>query len=554
MEPHPTAPPPARTNAISLGALDAIRRREQVADRYWTLKDTIRELRLRWRAQTVRHMLHLLPGESILVLACGSGTLVQALVAVTRGECPITAATFCDPAGFHTTMDSSHAVEAIRLTDFPGELAGREFDYVIAENLLDQRNSGAVLGEVQKLLRPGGELLFFESNPWNPVFRLRRRISRVFPFLKRGDERRLFNKTQLYELLSALGYVCNTALCYDFLYPPIPRWLMLRARHLSLVLENTPGIRLLAGTILLHAQRPPQSIPRPAVSMVEHRSLHDTISVVVPCHNEEMNVGPLVEGLLKHYGDYIHEFVLVDDNSTDRTRQVLERLAAYEPRVRPVFREPPNGVGRALADGMKQARGRYVLLMDCDFLHILPELREMFDAAAAGADVVLGSRFSRASVLINYPLMKILCNRSFHLLLNLLFRRRLRDVTNNLKLMRREVVENVDLEAPWFAANAETGLKPLFMGFKVREVPISWINRTPDMGQSSFSLMKNGLGYAKVLGLLVWRTRFGCRMLPRRSESPRAVSDASALDQSAELLRTDVHIEESHHESVSHRI
>jgi hypothetical protein len=99
-------------------------------------------------------------------------------------------------------------------------------------------------------------------------------------------------------------------------------------------------------------------------------------------------------------------------------------------------------VGRALRDGLRHATGRYVLMMDCDFVHILPELREMFDAAAAGYPVVLSSRFSWESILINYPLMKILCNRSFHLLRMLLLRRRPSYVTDNLKLLSREVVDN----------------------------------------------------------------------------------------------------------------
>jgi dolichol-phosphate mannosyltransferase len=58
----------------------------------------------------------------------------------------------------------------------------------------------------------------------------------------------------------------------------------------------------------------------------------------------------------------------------------------------------------------------------------------------------------------------------------------------------------------------------LLMGYRVQGVPISWINRTPEMGQSSFSLLKNGLGYARVLGSLAWRTRFGFRRLPRPSD------------------------------------
>jgi glycosyltransferase involved in cell wall biosynthesis len=232
-----------------------------------------------------------------------------------------------------------------------------------------------------------------------------------------------------------------------------------------------------------------------------------------------MNLGPLVEALLKHYDEYIHEIVLVDDNSKDRSRQIMRELAEFEPRVRPLFRAPPNGVGRAISEGIKAATGRYVLSMDCDFLHILPELRDMFDEAAAGADVVLGSRFSRWSVLVNYPLRKILCNRSFHFLLGLIFRRNLRDVTNNLKLMRREVVDSLELESAWFAANVETGLKPILMGYDVRPVAVSWINRTPEMGSSSFSLLKNGSGYVWILGALAWRSRFGTRLLPRRPET-----------------------------------
>jgi dolichol-phosphate mannosyltransferase len=105
----------------------------------------------------------------------------------------------------------------------------------------------------------------------------------------------------------------------------------------------------------------------------------------------------------------------------------------------------------------------------------------------------------------------------------------MRDLTNNLKLLRREVVESLDLESAWFAANAETGLKPILMGYDVRPVAISWINRTPEMGSSSFSLLKNGIGYAKILASLAWRSRFGARPLPRQPEPQASPSGVSAL-------------------------
>jgi glycosyltransferase involved in cell wall biosynthesis len=114
------------------------------------------------------------------------------------------------------------------------------------------------------------------------------------------------------------------------------------------------------------------------------------------------------------FDDYIHEIIPVDDNSRDNTRGVIERLAAEDARIKPVFRTPPNGVGRAISDGYRASTGRWVLSMDCDFQHLLPEMRDLFDAAAAGHDVVVGSRFSRHSVLLNYPFQKIVANRAFH--------------------------------------------------------------------------------------------------------------------------------------------
>jgi dolichol-phosphate mannosyltransferase len=504
------------TSTTPPGALDALARREEVSDRYWSHNDPINQLRVWWRAQTARHLLHLLPGETILELGCGSGQLTQALVKTTRQECPLTAATFGFIKDEWRVRVPSGVVERVTLSDFPGPLAGRQFDYVLGTNLLDAKHAPWLLQQVQHLLKPGGHLLFFETNPWNPIFGLRRRVAAWVPLLRRGDERTLPNQVRLYELLSELGYVRITATPYDFLYPPIPKRLMLVARNLTLVLENTPGIRRLAGAILLHAQKLPREVPRRAIRMVEHSNLHDAISVVVPCHNEEANVSRLVKGLFDHYDDYIHEIIMVDDNSKDGTRKLLEQLALSEPRVHPVIRRPPNGVGRALRDGLQHATGKYVLTMDCDFLQILPELRDLFDAAAEGHDVVLGSRFSRESVLINYPLQKILCNRAFHVLASVLFHRKIRDFTNNLKVLSRDVVMNLDLEAPWFAANAETGLKPILMGFRAKEVPVSWINRTPDQGESSFSLLRNGVGYGKVLAALVARTRVGFKLLERR--------------------------------------
>lgn len=494
--------------------MDGLARREIHAKDYRERLDPIAGERLLWQAHIFRHLVHLLPGESILEIGSGDGSFTEALATMTHGRNKLVAVTATDQAA------GVAGVEGIALDSLPGPLAGRRFDYVVAQNVLDRDTVSYIMEHVFGLLREGGRAIFIGANPWNPMSAARRAGSDLFG---RARAPPLLSRTQLYELLSEIGFIRVSARFTDFVYRPLaptPRmaWVM---RNASVLLENMPAIRSLAGRIVLHAQKPPRDISRRAISLCGHEILRQAVSFVIPCHNEEMNIPALVGGLRGHYGDYVHEIVLVNDNSRDGTAAVIDRLAAEDPCIVAVHRSPPNGVGRALRDGYAAATGAWVMSMDCDFQHLLPEMEDMFDAAASGADVVFGSRFSRRSVLINYPFGKILANRSFHILANVTVRLGgLRDVTNNLRLIRRDLAKQLVIDEPWFAANAEIGLQLALLGTSIREVPISWINRTFDMGHSSFNVLKSGAGYARVLWRFARATRFGGRPFESRSSKP----------------------------------
>lgn len=497
--------------------------REQYREKYLRNRDPIAEDRMLWRAQTFRHMMHLLPGQTILELGCGQTAFTRQLARVSRGENPIVAVTFDSDSRRPANLPP--CVEFLHASSLSGALKDRRFDFVVAIDLLDRRNCASLLQNVYRLLNPGGQVLFYQSNPWNVVLRVRRLLARLFGG---HDPRSLLSRPQIYELISEVGFIRVFSVYNDFVYAPLTRQVIWVLRNLSIILENMPVLQTLAGSILIHAQKPGQ-VERPATSLFAHEQLRHAVSVVIPCHNEEMNIGPLVTRLRSLFGEYIHEIIPVEDNSTDGTADEIRRLAKEDSRIKPVFRKPPGGVGRAIADGYRVATGQYVLSMDCDFQHLLPEVRDLFDAAANGYDVVVGSRFSRHSVLLNYPFQKIVANRGFHLLAQLFLLHRFRDVTNNLKLIRREVIQELQLKEPGFAVNAETGLQPLVMGYSVEAVPISWINRTPDMGMSSFKLAHVGGGYWRVLFHLWLKLVFGIgmyRTLP--VETPRRNSVAGA--------------------------
>ncbi|MGB7293531.1 MAG: bifunctional class I SAM-dependent methyltransferase/glycosyltransferase family 2 protein [Thermodesulfobacteriota bacterium] len=480
---------------------EILRIREEFRDRYWLKKDPIYQDRLLWRAQTFRHMVHLLPGQSILELGCGQGLFTRHLLQVSRGENPITAVNFNSHPQF--AERSLTNVKFCKLSTLNDPISNSQFDHIIAIDLVDRRNCRWLLEKVYTMVKPGGHAVFYESNPRNLMLKLRNLFSQIS---RKGDPRQLLSGLELIKLFSKIGFKDSLLLYNDFVYPPLTSSLIWFLRNMSILLENTPGVRTFAGSILIHAQKPSLVAEKPHISLFQHRNLYKAVSVVIPCHNEEANIEPLTTKLKSYFGDYIYEIIPVDDNSTDSTREVIRRLASENPMIRPIFRSSPNGVGRAISDGLRAARGEYVLTLDCDFQEILPEIRDLFDAAAEGYDVVIGSRFSRHSVLLNYPLQKIIANRGFHLFAQILFLKGFRDLTNNLKLMRKEVAHKLQLTQPGFAVNAETGLQPLLMGYKVKEVPISWINRTREMGVSSFSLTKAAVGYSQVL-IKLWFTR-----------------------------------------------
>lgn len=475
---------------------DVLALRETCRDEYHD-RDPIANDRMLWRAQSFRHLVHLMPGERILEIGCGDLRLSNQIVRVSRGENPITALRFGRRPGIATPP---------AVTVLPGELLasddwpGSGFDHVVAADILDRRTAAWTLERIMRSLQPGGTAVLWQTNPWNPVLNARKAMGRLFG---RADPRQLIDRTRLYELASEIGFVGVTAVFSDFVYPPLSARLMWSLRNASIILENMPVVRLLAGSILILLQRPPAT-EGPLRNLAKHDALHGKVSVVVPCHNEEMNVGPLVRDLTLLYGPYIREIILVDDNSRDRTRELIRSLAGSDPRVHGVFRTPPNGVGLALRDGYDVARGEWILSIDCDFRLLLPELRDVFEAAAAGAEVVIGSRFSRHSVLLNYPFAKVVANRGFHLAVRALLRQPIRDLTNNLKLFRYDALKRLRLIEPGFACNAETGLQPVAMRLRVEEVPISWINRRHDMGSSSFRLASSGGPYWRVLFRL-WR-------------------------------------------------
>lgn len=223
-------------------------------------------------------------------------------------------------------------------------------------------------------------------------------------------------------------------------------------------------------------------------------------SVILPARNEEKIIAKMCLVLLALYDKYILEIIVVDDNSTDKTAFIIEKLRKTHPQIKLIKRKPPGGVGLAIRDGLDivNKKSTHIFTLDVDFIQNVVDLEEFF-LKINQYDGLIGSRYKKKHSLVNYPLFKRFFNRSFHLLVRLLLGIKHKDLTNNFKLYKKDLYLSLPLSANDFSINAETGLYPILMGKKIGEIPVVWFARSRNMGISKFHLLSVAPGYFHVL-------------------------------------------------------
>ncbi len=204
------------------------------------------------------------------------------------------------------------------------------------------------------------------------------------------------------------------------------------------------------------------------------------LSIVIPCFNEERRLAPTL-GLIRAYAarhDTAGELILVDDGSRDGTLSLMRAQAARHPGIRVVAITPNRGKGRAVAEGVRVARGDQILMTDADLSTPIEELPKLQAALARGADVAIGSRAAPGAREIDQPLHRQLMGKTFNRLVQTLLLPGFRDTQCGFKLFRGEVAHRLfaDLVTDGFAYDVEVLVRALDAGWTVEEVPVRWFN------------------------------------------------------------------------------
>jgi glycosyltransferase involved in cell wall biosynthesis len=209
-----------------------------------------------------------------------------------------------------------------------------------------------------------------------------------------------------------------------------------------------------------------------------------SVSLVLPMFNEEENIEHAIDcasaALEKHARDW--EIVVVDDASTDRGPAIVERLAAAEPRIRLLHHEVNRKLGATLKTGYAAACKDLVVYMDAD-LPFDPEAigRAIQALRVTRADMIAGYRLDRTTEGFRRTVYSYLYNS----LIGVLFGWPHRDINFSFKLMRREVLEAVELKSEGSLIDAELIVKAKNLGFVIQQLGLDYFPRT--RGRSTLS-------------------------------------------------------------------
>jgi glycosyltransferase involved in cell wall biosynthesis len=203
------------------------------------------------------------------------------------------------------------------------------------------------------------------------------------------------------------------------------------------------------------------------------------LSIVVPVYNEAATILATLERV--QFAPFTKEILVVDDGSTDGTREALSTIS--DPSIRVFLHNRNRGKGAALRTGFAQATGDYVVVQDADLEYDPEDYATLLEPLLKGdADVVFGSRFLAGRHRVLFFWHRV-ANSLLTLASNMTTNLNLTDMETGYKVLRLDVVRKLNLRSDRFGIEPEITAKVARMRCRIYEVPISYHGRTYDEGK-----------------------------------------------------------------------
>lgn len=225
--------------------------------------------------------------------------------------------------------------------------------------------------------------------------------------------------------------------------------------------------------------------------------------IIIPTYNELDNLPKLLpEVLSKHENINV---LIVDDNSPDGTAAFIEGEMKINDRIHLIKRESKQGLGTAYIAGFKYALQKdfdLIFEMDADFSHDPAELPK-FLSEAENNDLIIGSRYITGVNVVNWPMRRLLLSWFANLYTRVITGMPIHDATGGYKCFRRKVLESIDLNqvrSNGYAFQIEMNFKVWKKGFKLKEIPIIFIDRVKGKSKMSKKIVREAV-------TMVWKLR-----------------------------------------------
>jgi glycosyltransferase involved in cell wall biosynthesis len=206
------------------------------------------------------------------------------------------------------------------------------------------------------------------------------------------------------------------------------------------------------------------------------------LSIMMPVYNEEATIERAIERVLAaDLGTDSYELVIVDDGSTDRTRELLGGRE-WPGEVRISYAAENRGKGQAIRTALAEARGTYSVILDADLEYDPNDLRDLLAPVRDQiADAAFGTRAFRAHSA--YSFWYVMGNRALSMATNVIFNTWITDVYTCFKLMPTELMRSLSLREDGFTIEAEITGRLLRTGARIYEVPITYVARRREEGK-----------------------------------------------------------------------
>ncbi len=210
------------------------------------------------------------------------------------------------------------------------------------------------------------------------------------------------------------------------------------------------------------------------------------VSVVMPSYNERENILEAIERIFIALGSQLREIIVVDDDSPDKTWELVENLK--NPKCHLIRRRNERGLTSALAEGVRAAKGEVVVWLDCD-LGIPPEMIPRLVERLSDSDVVIGSRYIKGGS-DNRPAWRVFISYIFNLGAGVLLGFKIRDYTSGFAAVRSDVIRKIPIRGKGFGEYfIDWAYRCIRAGVRITEIPYGYSLRKRGVSKTDGNLV-----------------------------------------------------------------